>query len=233
MPHILEWDAWHACFKKCSDADQSRAHTHNLFISLLYVFLYSCVSVKVLCDTMSNYPKVPNPMLSPARPPPNQRGLLGRFSTSTSLKGLSSASTASFKNFFSKSFHQLSSASSYIRPAASKRIGPASITSDTRKQDYDDDAIYKNTLHFAQYHNHVLKKSSPAGLNEPIIYYNGPWDTLDELPDDKLEWIKNEPVTTEGLRHPLTDCSGSIVFRKPVTRSQTLYDNDQRKGKRR
>ena len=149
---------------------------------------------------MANYPTVKNPLLQSSPPP--RRSTSGGPS-SVNIKGLSSAS---FRNFFSKSFHQLSTASSQIRLGGSshKRIGPSSSFTDTK----------------------VVKKQSSAATkgasSDPLVHYNGPCDTLDQLPDEKLAWIKQEPVSAEGLRHPLLDCSGSIVLRKPVTRSQTL-----------
>ncbi|KAI8144827.1 hypothetical protein BJV82DRAFT_667373 [Fennellomyces sp. T-0311] len=150
---------------------------------------------------MADYPTVKNPLLQSSPPP--RRSTSGGTSSSLTIKGLSSAS---FRNFFSKSFHQLSSASTQIRLAGSshKRIGPSSSFTDTK----------------------VVKKqcatTTKGASSDPIVHYNGPCDTLDQLPGEKLTWIKQEPVSAEGLRHPLLDCSGSIVLRKPVTRSQTF-----------
>ncbi|KAI9321785.1 hypothetical protein BX666DRAFT_1874954 [Dichotomocladium elegans] len=72
-------------------------------------------------------------------------------------------------------------------------------------------------------HKRKLLPSAAKTSADPVIHYNGPYETLDQLPDEKLQWIRREPVEAEGLRHPLADCPKSIVLRKPVTRSQTFY----------
>ncbi|KAJ8657698.1 hypothetical protein O0I10_006513 [Lichtheimia ornata] len=155
---------------------------------------------------MSAYPTLTNPLLTSS--PPNNRRNGGAGTNSTMLKGLSSAS---FRNFFSRSFHQLSQAGSQIRLPATKRIGP-SIS--FNEHHYKDHHIKKSSSN--------NQRSSSSTSSDPIIHYNGPCDTLDQLPDEKLEWIKHEPATAEALRHPLLDCPKSIVLRKPVTRSQTF-----------
>lgn len=170
--------------------------------SPFFVFL-----IASLIRAMSAYPTLTNPLLTSS--PPNNRRHGGVGTNSAMLKGLSSAS---FRNFFSRSFHQLSQAGSQIRLPATKRIGPS---------------ISFNEHHYKDQH-HIKKsssnyqRSSSSTSSDPIIHYNGPCDTLDQLPDEKLEWIKHEPATAEALRHPLLDCPKSIVLRKPVTRSQTL-----------
>jgi hypothetical protein len=55
---------------------------------------------------------------------------------------------------------------------------------------------------------------------EPLVHYNGPHQTLESLPVEKLNWIKDEP-TSSLVKNPLTNYEQSIVLRKPVTRSQT------------
>lgn len=50
--------------------------------------------------------------------------------------------------------------------------------------------------------------------NEPIIHYNGPCETLDQLPEDKYEWIVSESVEV-GRSNPLANYPRSIVLRKP------------------
>ncbi|KAI9277202.1 hypothetical protein BDA99DRAFT_495136 [Phascolomyces articulosus] len=170
---------------------------------------------------MPDYPTVKNPLLP--SPPPSRR-LGSGASTSLSIKGLSSAS---FRNFFSRSFHQLSTAGTQIRLGGSThtRIVPStSLSSDTKKRPSllkKESVSVSRSLSTAP----TTVKTSAAGTNkngDPVVHYNGPYDTLDQLPDEKLAWIKREPVSAEGLRHPLLDCSESIVFRKPITRSQTF-----------
>ncbi|KAI8337192.1 hypothetical protein BC941DRAFT_470928 [Chlamydoabsidia padenii] len=52
---------------------------------------------------------------------------------------------------------------------------------------------------------------------EPIVHYNGSYHTLEQLPDEKWQWIKHPSLaeTQQGLQNPLATCSTSIVFRKP------------------
>ena len=196
---------------------------------------------------MPDYPTVKNPLL-PSSPPTStssRRLGSGGASTSLTIKGLSSAS---FRNFFSRSFHQLSTAGTQIRLGGSshKRIGPStSFTADTKKRPYlskklsgtvlsssaattTQVAVPTGGVNFSRKSSNNNNKNYKNGAiggkggSDPIVHYNGPCDTLDQLPAEKLAWIKREPVSAEGLRHPLLDCSGSIVLRKPVTRSQTL-----------
>lgn len=56
--------------------------------------------------------------------------------------------------------------------------------------------------------------------NEPLVHYNGPYHTLESLPVEKLNWIKDEQTSTL-VKNPLTNYTKSIVLRKPLTRSQT------------
>ncbi|CAO3703713.1 unnamed protein product [Rhizopus stolonifer] len=52
--------------------------------------------------------------------------------------------------------------------------------------------------------------------NEPIIHYNGPYETLDQLPEDKYSWIVSESFGTDSqTTNPLVDYPKYIVFRKP------------------
>jgi hypothetical protein len=52
---------------------------------------------------------------------------------------------------------------------------------------------------------------------EPIVHYNGSYHTLEQLPDEKWQWIKRPSLaeSQQGLQNPLATCSTSIVFRKP------------------
>lgn len=52
--------------------------------------------------------------------------------------------------------------------------------------------------------------------SEPIIHYNGPYETLDQLPQDKYNWIVSESFGTDSqTTNPLVDYPKYIVFRKP------------------
>ncbi|KAI7854796.1 hypothetical protein BDC45DRAFT_508147 [Circinella umbellata] len=200
---------------------------------------------------MPDYPTVKNPLLSssPSTSTSSPRRLgSGGASASLTIKGLSSAS---FRNFFSKSFHQLSTAGTQIRLGGTshKRIGPStSFTADTKKRPYLTNKVSGTVLstsstqvatqiggtnfsgRSSNNNNNITNNNKNykngtiggKGGSDPVVHYNGPCDTLDQLPAEKLAWVKREPVSAEGLRHPLLDCSGSIVLRKPVTRSQTF-----------
>lgn len=56
--------------------------------------------------------------------------------------------------------------------------------------------------------------------SEPLVHHNGPYDTLDQLPEEKLNWISKETTDYKELRHPLLDYPKSIVLRKPHHRNQ-------------
>lgn len=159
---------------------------------------------------MSNYPTLQNPLLT-SSPPPRPRRLFEGISSSASIRGLSSVSTASFKQFFSKSIQQLSTAGSQLRLAnpSSKRIGPASIHSGDSNYDY-------------------FKKPSPSATrmlvpkSGPVVHYNGNCDTLEELPAEKLDWVLQEDELWNNGSPLLSNHRGSIVLSKPYGRCQTL-----------
>ncbi|ORZ15102.1 hypothetical protein BCR42DRAFT_492048 [Absidia repens] len=52
---------------------------------------------------------------------------------------------------------------------------------------------------------------------EPVVHYNGAHHTLEQLPDEKWQWIKHPSLaeSQQGLQNPLANCATSIVFRKP------------------
>ncbi|CAO3623354.1 unnamed protein product [Cunninghamella blakesleeana] len=54
---------------------------------------------------------------------------------------------------------------------------------------------------------------------EPLVHCNGPYHTLDQLPDEKWQWIRNPSLaeSQQGLQNPLANWSSisSLVFRKP------------------
>ncbi|KAF7732161.1 hypothetical protein EC973_006416 [Apophysomyces ossiformis] len=63
------------------------------------------------------------------------------------------------------------------------------------------------------------KKHKQKAATEPTVHYNGPFHTLEQLPEEKLAWIKQE---TSNLGHPLANCTQSVVMHKPHIRSQTF-----------
>lgn len=116
------------------------------------------------------------------------------------------ASNSSFKSFFKHSYFQLSS-------LGNKRIVPSFAGRDKRKN------LIK-TLEspvIGQPHRHRINQRNEQ--NEPLVHYNGPLETLDQLPEEKLAWITKETSDDKELRHPLLDYPRSIVFRKPHNRN--------------
>jgi hypothetical protein len=55
--------------------------------------------------------------------------------------------------------------------------------------------------------------------NEPYVHYNGPFETLDQLPKEKLDWMTQETSNNKELRHSLLDYPRSIVLRKPQNKN--------------
>ncbi|KAL0078878.1 hypothetical protein J3Q64DRAFT_1676282 [Phycomyces blakesleeanus] len=52
--------------------------------------------------------------------------------------------------------------------------------------------------------------------SEPLMYYNGPYETLDQLPEDKLQWIKDSsPAEGVGIPQLSAHSLYPIVLRKP------------------
>ncbi|KAG0745536.1 hypothetical protein G6F57_003438 [Rhizopus arrhizus] len=63
------------------------------------------------------------------------------------------------------------------------------------------------------HHPLMNRQKTPS---EPIIHYNGPFETLDQLPEDKYEWIVSESFDmNDQPANPLLDYPRSVVFRKP------------------
>ncbi|CAO3613193.1 unnamed protein product [Mucor hiemalis] len=85
------------------------------------------------------------------------------------------------------------------------------------------------SLSSSQSQRHRIKQRTES--NEPLVHYNGPLETLDQLPKEKLAWITKESNDSSELRQPLLDYPRSIVFRKPHNRNlPTLgyYDSNNR-----
>ncbi|KAI9265469.1 hypothetical protein EDC94DRAFT_538950 [Helicostylum pulchrum] len=106
-------------------------------------------------------------------------------------------SHSSLKSFFS--YCQLTS----IR---SKRIVPTFSSKEIRK------SFIKSSSPSLPGKHRVKQRSEQS---EPLVHYNGPLETLDRLPQEKLAWITKETSDDKELRHPLLDYPKSIVFRKP------------------
>lgn len=113
------------------------------------------------------------------------------------------ASNSSFKSFFKQSYSQLSN-------LGNKRIVPAFVGRDKKKQ-------LAQIASPGQPVRHRIKQRNEQ--NEPLVHYNGPLETLDQLPKEKLAWITKETSDNKELRHPLLDYPRSIVFRKPHNRN--------------
>lgn len=169
---------------------------------------------------MSNYPTIRNPLL-PSPPTSSSRSrfrkteLLSNLSlanTSSTIK--TSMSTASIRSFMSQTINQLSNASSTFRFGPNKRIMPSTpsttISTNFLSKSVTDHIINKPTK----------KKDLQNTTCEPLVHYNGPFHTLESLPTEKLNWIKDEQ-TSALVKNPLTNYSRSIVLRKPLSRSQT------------
>ncbi|GAN09537.1 hypothetical protein MAM1_0273d09067 [Mucor ambiguus] len=161
---------------------------------------------------MSNYPTIRNPLL-PSPPMASSRSrfkksdLLSNLSLSTTATLSSSISTASIRSFMSQTMSQISNASTTLRIGHNRRIMPHSGSSQIMPK-----SATEKTL--------STKKTAKNTDNEPLVHYNGPFHTLESLPVEKLNWIKDEQTSTL-VKNPLTNYTKSIVLRKPLTRSQT------------
>ncbi|KAI8058804.1 hypothetical protein BDF21DRAFT_403444 [Thamnidium elegans] len=88
----------------------------------------------------------------------------------------------------------------------SKRIVPTFSSKEIRK------SFIKPSSPILPNKHRVKQRSEQS---EPLVHYNGPLETLDQLPQEKLAWITKETSDDKELRHPLLDYPKSIVFRKP------------------
>jgi hypothetical protein len=124
-------------------------------------------------------------------------------------------STSSFKSFISQSYLHMSNTGARI---GGRRIVP-SFSKDKKK--HQNGSLKKNgsiaSLSTNQSQRHRVKQRND--LSEPLVHYNGPLETLDQLPQEKLDWITKESTDSEELRQPLLDYPRSIVFRKPHNRN--------------
>ncbi|KAI8379806.1 uncharacterized protein BYT42DRAFT_341441 [Radiomyces spectabilis] len=66
----------------------------------------------------------------------------------------------------------------------------------------------------------LAKIAMADSKQEPVVFYNGPFQTSDQLSADKLSWIKAVSAE-EPAQNPLTEYKCSVVFRKSFTRSKT------------
>jgi hypothetical protein len=124
-------------------------------------------------------------------------------------------STSSFRSFLSQI--QLSNVGNRL---GSKRIVPSFSNKDKRKHHHKNQDKKASTVASpsnSQPHRHRVKQRNEQ--NEPLVHYNGPLETLDQLPEEKLSWITKETSDDKELRHPLLDYPRSIVFRKPHNRN--------------
>lgn len=169
---------------------------------------------------MSTYPKIRNPLL-PSPPLATSRSgkfrkneLLSTLSLSTTATLKSSISAASIRGFMNQTMNQITTASSRI--GNSRRIMPSNTTSKFLSKSSTDkgfDIISKATR--SKSHNNVPEDNNDI---EPLVHYNGPIHTLESLPVEKLNWIKDESASAF-VKNPLTNYNRSIVLRKPLTRT--------------
>jgi hypothetical protein len=163
---------------------------------------------------MSNYPTIRNPLL-PSPPISSSRSrfgksdLLSNLSLSTTATLSSSISAASIRSFMNQTMQQISNASTTFRKGNNRRIMPQNISKQIMQKSATEKVISPST-----------KKTFKNLDNEPLVHYNGPFHTLESLPVEKLNWIKDEQTSTL-VKNPLTNYTKSIVLRKPLTRSQT------------
>jgi hypothetical protein len=117
-----------------------------------------------------------------------------------------STSTGSLGRFITTSFNRLS----IISRIRKRRVVP---------QDSKKNETKRPVMH---------KSATVSSLSDrpPIIYYNGPFDTLDQLPEEKFSWITRETVgdtSNEELRHPrLLNYPRPVAFKKPTNKRQSL-----------
>lgn len=123
-------------------------------------------------------------------------------------------SAVSFKSFFSQYSIRLSKVGNRLN-YSKKKIVPSS-SKDHRKKKVSDDA----GRHQHQEQRPLQRIKPRNEQNEPLVHYNGPLETLDQLPEEKLDWITKEMSDHKELRHYLLDYPRSIVFRKPHNRNQ-------------
>lgn len=170
---------------------------------------------------MSNYPTIRNPLL-PSPPASSSRTrfrkneILSNLSISTTATLKSSMSSASIRSFMSQTMSQLSNASATFRFGPNKRIMPT--TPSMTAGGFLSKSTTEATLDMKT--SMRTKKGTYDIPTEPLVHYNGPFHTLESLPIEKLNWIKDEQ-TSALVKNPLTNYNRSIVLRKPLTRSQT------------
>ncbi|KAI7899068.1 uncharacterized protein BX663DRAFT_522194 [Cokeromyces recurvatus] len=183
---------------------------------------------------MSGYPTIRNPLLPspPARPKRREFMKLKLFSNltiSTAATLTSSISTASIRGLMSQTMHQISSAGSTLRLNSGKRIMP--LVADDDKPIMPK-SITENNISIRRLMSiSDIRQPSLNEEKEPIVYYNGVCNTLEQLPKEKLDWIKNDDDTRFSLENPLTNYDESIVLCKPCFRFQTFFDKEQKKPK--
>ncbi|CEP16549.1 hypothetical protein [Parasitella parasitica] len=112
-------------------------------------------------------------------------------------------STISFRSFIHQSHLKLSNRFTH----SSRKVVPTS--SKERKKKVS--SSVRLTPHIKQQEQ-----------SEPYVHYNGPFETLDQLPKEKLDWVTQETSNSKELRHPLLDYPRSIVLRKPHYKSSSM-----------
>ncbi|KAG0787155.1 hypothetical protein G6F29_009015 [Rhizopus arrhizus] len=157
-----------------------------------------------------SFPIIRNPLLPSPPSSKKKSGKLRRteffsslqISAAASLKP--SISTDSFRNFVTQTIHHISGANTRMN----KRIMPSGIPKSA-------------TMGVNCYNRYPI-------IQEPLVHYNGSKHTLEELPVEKLTWIKEDQLNN-GIRNPLSHYHHSIVLRKPLKRILQVIATDSSK----
>ncbi|KAI7866172.1 hypothetical protein BDF14DRAFT_1816874 [Spinellus fusiger] len=162
---------------------------------------------------MSGYPIVKNPML-PSPPPKRltRSHLFRTFSNVSAIKA--SVSTNNFYKFMSQSLMQISNAKATVKLTSSRRIMPDQKTPIPTERVVLSNVIKKSD---------ILDKAEST--LEPIVHYNGPYYTMDQLPKEKLNWIREEHTSGflgQNLKNNSSNYGQYTVLCKPYTSSQAI-----------
>ncbi|KAI8985877.1 hypothetical protein BDB01DRAFT_786639 [Pilobolus umbonatus] len=159
---------------------------------------------------MPSYPVIRNPLLASPPAKSNNRfrktSLLSNLSLASATTVKSTVSNITIRGFMNHAIHHLSTATAGMKLNTNKRIMPSMPKSHTEK------SIGRS---------YKMYDDAESKLAEPIIHYNGPYHTLEALPEEKLIWIKNE-MPSSVFKNPVSEYDQSIVLRKPMTRSSTF-----------
>ncbi|KAL0086969.1 hypothetical protein F4703DRAFT_1927835 [Phycomyces blakesleeanus] len=167
---------------------------------------------------MTSYPTIKNPLIP--SPPPKRMSrsrLLNSFSSSSTIKA--SVSTSTFCKFMSKSLLQLSNAKVGVLMTPTRRIMPTPNPPSSHSDLVLVDDKKKKDM-FGKVKSSV----------EPVVHYNGPCYTIDQLAEEKLAWIREEHTAGflgQNLKNTLSNYGRFIVLCKPYASSQIITNSCQ------